>query len=171
MKYVFSLVFFLLTISITQVSAQFAIGAGVAFTSNTNDIGVQLKSQFSFLKRWRIEASLDGYSTGNNRDFYGDFNLNGNFIFTDAGSLELHALLGGTVFFGKISSAGLVPPTSSQLASGVNVGAGMQYELNDKLNGYLDGIFTFTDFGRQDLANRFLFTLGVIYEFNNSQSN
>ena len=74
------------------------------------------------------------------------------------------------MFFGKISSAGIVPPTSSQLAQGINVGTGMQYEINDHLNGYLDGIFTFTDLGIVNIENRFLFTLGVIYEFSN-QSN
>jgi len=166
MKYIFPILVFLFFVPINQLAAQFAIGGGVVFTSNTNDVGVQLKSQVSFGKSWRAEASLDGYSTNNNRDFYGDFNLNANFIFTDVESIELHALLGGSVFFGSISTLGFVPPTS-QLAAGVNVGAGMQYEINDNLNGYLDGIFTFTDFGRPELANRFLFALGVIYEFSN----
>ncbi len=166
MKYIFPILVFILFVPISQLTAQLALGGGVAFTSNTNDVGIQLKSQFSFGEHWRAEASLDGYSTNNNRGFYGDFNLNVNFVFTDAGSIELHALLGGTVFFGSISTLGFVPPTS-KLATGVNVGAGMQYEINDHLNGYLDGIFTFTDFGRDDLKNRFLFALGVIYEFSN----
>ena len=164
MKYIFSFFLLFLFASI-NVSAQFAIGGGVAFTSNTNDVGGQLKSQYSIGDRWRVEASFDGFSTNNRRDFYGDFNLNGNFVYTDAGSLELHALLGGTLFVGSISTVGFVPP-SNTLAAGINIGTGMQYELNDQLNGYLDGIFTFTDFGRADLANRFLFALGVIYEFN-----
>jgi hypothetical protein len=167
MKYIFPVLFLIFVASGNRLSAQLAIGGGVAFTSNTNDIGIQIKSQFSFGSRWRAEASWDGYSTGNNRDFYGDFNLNGNYVFTDAGNIELHALLGWSIFFGKLSNAGIVPPSTSQLAQGINIGTGMQYELNDKLNGFLDGIFTFTDFARPELANRFLFTLGVIYEFNN----
>ena len=78
-----------------------SIGGGVAFTSNTNAVGVQIKSQFSIGQRWRIEGSVTGYSTNNNRDFYGDANLNANFIFTDVGAIELHALLGYNVFFGR----------------------------------------------------------------------
>ena len=167
MKYLLGFFFFTFFLISNSLNAQFAIGGGVASTSNTNAVGVQIKSQFSIGQRWRIEGSVTGYSTNNNRDFYGDANLNANFIFTDVGAIELHALLGYNVFFGRLSSAGIVPPTSSQLAQGINIGTGMQYELNSKLNGFLDGIFTFTDFGRVDLKNRFLFTLGVIYEFNN----
>ncbi len=99
MRYIFPLLFFLLTLPISQISAQLAIGGGIAYTTNTNDVGAQIKSQFSIGKRWRAEASFDGYSTGNKRSFYGDFNLNANYIYADAGNVELHALLGGVVFF------------------------------------------------------------------------
>lgn len=166
MKPIFSILFCLLVISINSSEAQFAIGGGIAFTTNTNDVGIQLKSQFTVGERWRVEASLDGYSTGNESDYYGDFNINANYIFTNTESVKLHALLGGAIFFGSISTIGYVP-SSSTLAVGVNVGTGMQYRISDNLAGYLDGIFTFTDYGQADVANRFLFTLGVIYEFNN----
>ena len=168
MKFIFQILVVLWIFPFNQADAQFAIGGGVAFTTNTNDVGVQIKSQFSIGKRWRAEASLDGYSTGSNQTYYGDFNLNANFIYADAGNVELHALLGGVVFFGSTNTLGFVE--SGTIASGINFGTGLQYELNDNLNGFLDGIFTFTDFGRPELANRFLFSLGVIYEFNN-QSN
>ena len=161
----------MLIITLNPVKAQFAIGGGIAYTSNTNDIGVQIKTQVSIGKRWRVEGSLNGYATNNNRDFYGDANINGNFIFTETDNMELHALLGYNIFFGRISSAGLVPPSSSELAQGFNVGSGMQYEFNNKLNGFLDVILTFTDFNQPNLDNRLLFALGVIYEFNNNQSN
>ena len=151
--------------SISQLTAQLALGGGVAFTTNTNDVGVQLKSQYAFGSRWRAEASVDGYTTGQSRTFYGDFNLNGNFIYANSGNVELHAVLGGTVFFGSTSNLGFVQKGS---ALGINAGTGMQFGINNQLKGYLDAIFTFTDYGHENVANRFLFALGVIYEFNQS---
>ena len=171
MKYTFTVLLFLLVISINSTEAQFAIGAGIAYTSNTNDVGIQLKTQFSFAKRWRIEGSINGYSTNSNQNVYADANINGNYIFTETETVELHALLGYNVFFGKYSTTGIVPPSPGLLAQGINIGAGMQYEFNSSLNGYFDGVFTFTDYGIVNLNNRFLFTLGVIYEFNSNQSN
>ena len=48
-------------------------------------------------------------------------------------------------------------------AQGVNIGSGIQFQFNEQLDGYIDGIFTFTNFDRPNVANRFLFTLGAIY--------
>jgi hypothetical protein len=144
--------------------AQFALGGGVAYTTNTNDVGAQIKSQYTFAENWRAEFSMDGYVTDNNFSYYGDFNLNINYIFAQTETLQLHALVGGTVFYGSTRNVDFVQKGRAQ---GVNIGAGVQYQAKPNLNGYIDSIFTFTDFGNPGLANRLLFTMGVIYFFEN----
>ena len=166
MKYILPVALFVLAFHINPASAQLAFGAGLAFTSNTNDAGVQLKSQFSFGRRWRAEGFVDMYMLNNKREFYGDANLNGHYVFTDVGNIEIHASLGGVVFFGRTTNLGFI--SEGKFAGGINVGTGLQYEINSNFNGYLDVIFTFTDFHNPNLANRMLFTLGAIYELNKS---
>ena len=103
---------------------------------------------------------MDGYVTEDNFSYYGDFNLNINYIFAQTETLEVHSLIGGTYFYGAVEDFGFVQKGNAQ---GLNIGSGIQYQFNEHLDGYIDGIFTFTNFDRPNVANRFLFTLGAIY--------
>lgn len=156
------LFFFLLLASFQFAHAQFALGGGIAFTANTFDVGVQMKSQYRFGNNWRAEFSLDGYVTDSEYTFYGDANLNINYIFAQTETIQLHALVGGTIFYGSTKNLDFVQKGSAQ---GINTGVGLQYKAKENVTGYIDTIFTFTDYGNPGLANRFLFTLGALYLF------
>jgi hypothetical protein len=142
--------------------AQFALGGGVGFSTNTDDFAAQIKSQYTFAENWRIELTSDNYLTDNNLEYYGDLNLNINYIFTQTETIQLHVLAGGALFYGSTRGVDFVQKGRAQ---GFNTGLGMQVKVKENLSGFFDTVFTITDFGNAGKSNRFVFAMGVLHLF------
>ncbi|MCB9081659.1 MAG: outer membrane beta-barrel protein [Lewinellaceae bacterium] len=117
----------------TTSFAQLSVGAGLAYGTGVEELGIQVRGIYGFNDTWRGGADFIYYLDGAEGVSFWEFNVNGHYIFADSGQLKTYAFAGlnfthVTVDLGQFGSAG-------NTDTGVNLGAGAQLKLSDKISG------------------------------------
>lgn len=143
-------------LSAQKVQAQVSIGAGVAFGSDIEQVGLQadLHYRLANLPAIQLGAGFIYYFPKDNHDFL-EFNLNGAYIFYEEFMFKSYGYTGlnyarSSVSFGDASV--------SDTAIGLNIGIGAEYDLGPVL-AFGDLKYVVSDFDQA------VFSIGVRIPF------
>ena len=133
-----------------------SVGANLKYRlDDPNNIGVGAKFQYGFTDKIRGEASFNYFLKKDYTSFY-DVNINAHYLIP-VGSLTVYPLAGVTLQGWNVEVGGYSADDSDV---GVNVGAGIEYPLNDKLK--VNAEFTYKYV--KDADSPFI-GLGIAYKF------
>lgn len=128
------------------------------------NLGLGGKVQFYAARMFRLEASFNGFFK--RRDvIYWDTNLNAHFVIYMKKRFSIYPLLGATIMYGKYIDRGL--------GFGINVGAGLQYDITENLYATLEPYYKYSSKSSLDTENqdyqignsRVNISLGIAYRF------
>ncbi len=119
-----------------------AVGVNVAYGTEVSNVGIGVKGQYNVIDHIRLEASFDYFFKNDGVSMW-DINVNAHYLFPVAcnGKLKVYPLLGlsysnWVTHWGDIGGAYPLAShddddDSSHLSRvGVNIGAGLQYDIN-----------------------------------------
>lgn len=126
---VFTLVFFLL--GSKDLKAQLSVGPGIAYGLDVEELGIMVKGIYSFSDTWRGNADFIYYLDGFEGISLWEANLNANFVFSQSDGFDVYAIGGLNLITASVSFLG---STVSSTEVGLNLGAGGQIFISDKLS-------------------------------------
>jgi len=139
----------------SNLQAQLSVGGGIAYGSDVEEIGLQVRGVYSIADQWRAGADLIYYLDGIKGLSYYEINTNGHFVFTDNGKFLAYALAGLNYFRVSITGFG----GGSEI--GLNLGGGAQFMFSDSISGLLELKYVIGD------ADQFVAGIGVMFEIGN----
>ncbi len=156
-----------------------AIGVNVGYGTEISNLGIGVKSQCGLTDAIRLEAGFDYFFEKDNLSMW-DININAHYLIPLADKIKFYPIVGVTYtnwkvdfkefdIFDKIASS-YYNPTGSTLMTdggsksegkfGVNLGGGVQYDINDKWSVNFEVKYQLiSDF------NQAVFGLGLAYKF------
>jgi len=140
----------------SNLQAQLSVGGGLAYGSDLEEIGLQVRGIYSIADQWRAGADLIYYLDGIEGLSYYEINANGHFVFTGSdGKFLAYALAGLNYFRVSVLNFG----GGSEI--GLNLGGGAQFMFSDSISGLLELKYVIGD------ADQFVAGLGVMFEIGN----
>lgn len=148
-----------------QATAQFDIGLGFTGTTKVNQVGFQLKGNFLPKSAFRTSADLT-FFTGNSKMVnnvntqtnYWAINANEHFVIPVNDQITAYPLAGFNLLFNKAKAEGRTIKNNS---FGINLGAGMEYTLMDRVVAFGEFAYVMSD------TDRMNFTAGIAFKFGN----
>ena len=124
-----------MSLSASAQAGDKALGAQLVFGSETNNIGLGVKGQYSFTDQLRGEASVDYFFKNKGVSMW-DINANVHYLFDVADKFKVYPLagLGYTNWSYKYEFPGLPVVEGSDGRLAVNLGGGAEYELTKDLS-------------------------------------
>lgn len=135
--------------------AQLSAGAGLAYGSDSKDLGIQLRGIYQFNETWRAGGDFIFYLDGVENLSISELNTNAHYVFKNDETLQLYGLAGLNLLIVSISEFGL--GTASEL--GINLGGGVGYPFTEKLTGIGEIKLSLGD------ASQLVLSVGVVYGF------
>ena len=126
--------------------AQFSFGGGAVLGLNANEFGVQARGQYDINETWRGAADFTLYFPGQNISAF-EINANAHYKFLDNGEGQVKAYALGGLNFTRFSvdipdlGFGLPGFDPSYTDVGLNLGAGANLPLGERLMGYAEAKF------------------------------
>ena len=124
-----------MSISASAQKGEKAIGVNLSYGSKIKNAGIGVKAQYFLADRLRGEASVDYFFKKDYTSMW-DINANLHYLFDIAPKTKVYPLVGlGYTNWNvelELLDHGTIKATKEKLA--VNVGAGIQYELTNKVN-------------------------------------
>lgn len=152
-----------------------AVGVNLGYGTEISNLGIGAKFQYGITDAIRAEASFDYFLK---KDFVSmwDINVNAHYLFPIAEKLKVYPLVGLTYTNWKMDGSdfnfdfedeelneygdGISGDSSSTGKFGVNLGAGVEYAITDRLNVSFEVKYQLiSDF------NQAVFGIGVAYKF------
>lgn len=129
--------------------AQWSAGGGLAYGSEVSEIGLQLNGVYEIDEDWRGSADFIYYFVSGNLSI-SELNFNAHFVFHDEDELTAYAI--GGINYLRVSSDfnGFGSASSSEI--GLNIGAGLEYEL-DFGNLFAEAKFAISSFDQLVIAS------------------
>ena len=125
----------IMSISASAQKGEKAIGVNLSYGSEIKNAGIGVKGQYFLADRLRGEASVDYFFKKDYTSMW-DINANLHYLFDIAPKTKVYPLVGlGYTNWNvelELLDHGTIKATKEKLA--VNVGAGIQYELTNKVN-------------------------------------
>lgn len=174
-KYILTLCVALVSVCAFAQKGQKAVGLNLSYGTEISNLGIGAKGQYNFTDAIRGEVSFDYFLKKNNTSMW-DINVNAHYLFPVAKGLKVYPLAGITLTSWK-SSWGVddfafdddekeymdEDDWSGSISTskfGANLGAGVQYDINDKWAVNFEVKYQLiSDFGQA------VFGLGVAYKF------
>lgn len=143
--------------------AQLRLGAGLAYGSDIEKLGVQLRGEYGINDKWEAEADFT-YFFPEKTEFLGvdisanfsTINLNAHYLLANKDKFQFYPLAGLNI---AIASASVAGESESESEFGINAGAGARYSFSEKLNGYADAKYVLGE------ADQFVINFGVLFNF------
>lgn len=163
----------LVSVSASAQKGQTAVGANMSYGTEISNIGFGVKGQYGITDAIRVEAGFDYFLKKDACTFW-NINLNAHYLFPLSDKLKVYPLVGLTyahtsVDFGSYDlpswdeysdEYGADGGSSSDSKIGVNLGAGLQYDLSDKWAVNVEVKYQLiSDF------NQAVFGVGLAYKF------
>ncbi|MDZ7717964.1 MAG: hypothetical protein U5K72_03965 [Balneolaceae bacterium] len=145
----------IILLSPQQTDAQVKLGAGAAFASDIEQVGVQGDLHYRLSNQpFQFSGSLLYYFPKDNHDFV-EANLNGAYIFYEEFMFKSYLYTGLNLARSKVNF-----PNSSVIdrAIGLNIGAGAEYDFGPIL-GFGDLKYVFGEFNQPN------FSIGLRFQF------
>lgn len=122
-----------------SAQAQLQLGAGAGLGANFNEVGIQVRGQYSFTDTWRGAADFTYFLDGvEGVSIYG-INANAHYRFTADGAFQPYALAGLGFFTATVDLGPFGTASGSDV--GINVGGGGNFPLGDSLNAFAEASF------------------------------
>jgi len=151
-KYLLLPILALAFLTSTQSFAQLSAGAGLAYGSEIDEIGVQVRGVYQITEMWRAGADIILWLDGVDDASIWELNLNAHYAFLNSGSTILYALAGLNVATVKAGDA-------SNSKTGINLGAGAQIPLIDNIGAFAELRYVLGD------ADQLVIAGGIIFAF------
>ncbi len=147
-KFILTLCIAMSSVGAFDQKAAIAVGANLSYGTELSSFGFGVKGQYGFTDEIRFEASFDHFTEHNNLKMW-DLNLNAHYLFPVEEKIKVYPLAGITYTNWIVSTTvptasidpntgalieGYEPTENSDTKLGVNLGAGVQYELTKQLN-------------------------------------
>lgn len=184
MKKIFmAMVVALVSISASAQQGEKAAGINLSYGTEHKALGIGVKGQYGITDAIRAEASFDYFLKKDGLSMW-DINLNAHYLFSLSDKVKIYPLVGVTFTNWNYDYADEIKDAMNQWGDylgeeykdyindyaddasgsesrfGVNVGAGIQYNLTDKLTLNLEGKYQIiSDFDQT------IFSIGVAYKF------
>ncbi len=139
-----------------SATAQFSVGAGLAYGAELEDLGIQVKGLYQIDDTWRGAVDLIFYFDGVEDVNVTEINLNGQYLFGDIESVAPYALAGLNIFRVGTSLDGT---SFSASEVGLNVGGGVNFPISETLTGAAELKYVIGD------ADQLVIGAGVIFSF------
>ena len=140
----------------TQSFAQLSAGAGIAYGTEIEEIGVQVRGIYQITDVWRAGGDIIFWLDGEDDISIWELNLNAHYAFLNSGSTILYALAGLNIVTVKVEILG---EDVSDSETGINLGAGAQIPFTDNLSGFAELRYVLGD------ADQLVVAGGVILNF------
>jgi opacity protein-like surface antigen len=138
------LVFALCLLGSTQVSAQLSAGAGLAFGSETEDLGIRATALYQFNENWRAATDFIWYLDGEEDVSVWELNLNAHYIFFEDGKFLAYGLAGLNLVGVSVDLGPLGDESDTE--GGINLGVGGQYKINETISIQSELKYSLSDF-------------------------
>lgn len=152
------LVMFIAFASISAYAQKGEKAAGINFSYGTEHkaIGIGVKGQYGITNAIRTEVAFDYFLEKDNLSMW-DINLNVHYLFSITEQFKAYPLA-GVAFTNWTTSIGSFSSSTSRF--GANIGAGVQYNLTERLAINLEGKYQIiSDFDQP------IFNIGLAYKF------
>lgn len=152
----FVVIVLLIAMTGLKSNAQFKLGGGLAFASQSIGLGISANGTYAFNDKWEAAPSFTFYFGEEYTSFW-SLDLVGHYVFSSDSKKAFYALGGLEVLGVSLDYGG---GSASNSDFGVVIGAGGRLNLNDKLEGFGDvklGIVSGTYIG---------FNVGILYSLN-----
>ncbi|MEZ4885574.1 MAG: hypothetical protein R3E32_12650 [Chitinophagales bacterium] len=140
-----------------SLQAQTKLGGGIAYGFDVSELGIQLRGVHQFNDTWGGGADFVYYLDGVKDFSIWEFNVNAHYFLTSTDQAKLYALAGLNLFGASFTFLG---ETISNTEPGLNVGAGGQVGISDKISGIAELKFSIGD------ASQLLFGAGILVDLN-----
>ncbi|MEO0787809.1 MAG: hypothetical protein AAFY36_04050 [Bacteroidota bacterium] len=107
-------------------SAQLMVGGGLGYGTEAEQIGIQGRVIYGFTENIRGEADFTYYFVEDPLN-YSEFNINGNYIFSNTGTTLVYALAG--LNFSTVGFDTGLGVNASATETGINLGAGANFAV------------------------------------------
>lgn len=169
-----------------QVKGDKTVGVNLSYGTEISNLGIGVKAQYNFTDVIRGEASFDYFLEKNDAKFW-NINVNAHYLFPLADKIKVYPLVGLTyahvsteydsdaeyaLYLETCKEYGMTPESkedyfegeygegASDSKIGVNLGAGISYDINEKWAVNFEAKYQLiSDF------NQALFGVGVAYKF------
>lgn len=134
----FLLTLCLLTVLAFTVQAQTRLGAGLAWGSDVEDLGLGINGEFFVKENISINPGLIFYfvdDRGNDRLDWWELNINGNFYFAQEGSVAFYGI-GGLNLTTVAIENDFVDDSDTEL--GINLGIGSNFDVGGSVMPYAE---------------------------------
>ncbi len=138
----------------TPLQAQLSVGGGLAFGTDVEEIAIQVRGLYGIDEDWRGEADFTFYLDGEENISFWEFNLNGNYLFTDSDEFAVYGLAGLNFFR---TSVDFFNESTGNTEIGLNIGGGGQYFINEQISAFGELKFAISD------VDQLLISLGVLF--------
>ena len=120
-------------------SGDFAIGLNInqGTRNPVFNLGLGAKAQLYATRALRVEASFNGFFEFKNVSYW-DTNLNFHYLFDVAEQFHVYPILGATFMHGHYEAGEY---SNREGSFGVNVGAGLQYDINEHIYVMAEGVY------------------------------
>lgn len=160
-KIIFAIVFALMGISASAQKGDIAAGLNLSYGTEINFMGIGAKGQYGITDAIRTEASFDYFLKKDGLSMW-DVNLNVHYLFPLTEKLKVYPLAGFT-FTNWTMTWGEEEyywDDFSESYFGLNLGAGLQYDLTDKLALNVEAKYQLVN-----LFDQLVLGVGVSYKF------
>ena len=172
-KLLFAMAMALVSISASAQKGEMAFGANLSYGTEIKNLGVGVKGQYGITDAIRAEAAFDYFLKKDGLSMW-DVNLNVHYLIPITEKFKVYPLA-GVVFtnwesdfsvdvenegFGTNTDDADDNGSTTTRKFGADLGAGLQYDLTDKLSLNVEGKYQLiSDF------NQMVFSVGVAYKF------
>lgn len=173
-KVLFAMAMALVSISASAQKGETAFGANLSYGTEIKNLGIGVKGQYGITDAIRAEAAFDYFLKKDGLSMW-DVNLNVHYLIPIIEKFKVYPLAGVVFTNWKTDFAidvddsegyGIIDDDADDSGStttskfGANLGAGLQYDLTDKLSLNVEGKYQLiSDF------DQMVFSVGVAYKF------
>ena len=157
-KHLLALTFGLVAFTGFYANAQFSFGGSLAYGSESEDLGFQLRAMYGINEHWRPAVDYIYYFDGVENFSLNEFNLNTHFNFVGQEKFSAHLLAGLNLMIFRISGFG---GNISNTEVGFNLGAGGQISITDNISALAELKYNLaSDFDQLVIGVGAVYTLG-----------
>lgn len=114
----------------TSASAQFGVGAGLAYITDFGDLGIWGRANYQITEQWRGAATFTLHFAGQNVTVW-QLGLDANYLFWGNDALDVYAIGGLNFVNTSVDLGGF--GNASNTSFGVNLGGGAQFKIESNI--------------------------------------
>jgi hypothetical protein len=147
---------FILLIVSNPLNAQLSVGAGLGYGSDIEEVGIDLRANYYFNQKFGAGTSFLYYLDGVEGISIRELNLNGHYLYLSNDRFSAYGLVGLNFFTIKLSNA-IFGDNNKASETGLNIGSGGFYWLNDKFGLHGEARYVLGD------ASQLVLQIGATY--------